>query len=186
MGRGAAMALMIGILAGPGQAAPVTGRVAAAALLSPKGAQAVMIPTRALSDKDAQILRQAAATQKYYGAVAISPDQGLMSDATLAAANYHDVASARTAALAGCDKRRKPGSAACVIVAEILPIGWKEGAAVQLSADATAAFGQLKGRRVMAVDTATGDWGAGTAPQAALAACQAKTGTKSCEIVISD
>lgn len=181
---GAAWVLMA--LAMPAAAAPVGGAVAEGALFSPKGAQAVILRTPGLKPQDVEALRQVAATQKYYGAIAISPEEGLMSQATVAATNYHDVENARKAALANCDSRRKKGADRCVVVADIVPVNWKKGAKVQLSTDATAAFEALRGARFLAASAATGDWGAGSDGAAAVQACVAKSGARDCELVIAN
>ena len=136
MGRlGATLSMVMG-LAAPAMAAPVPATVAEAALFSPKGAQAIILRSPGLSAQDVEALRQVAATQKYYGAVAISPEEGLLSGATVAAANYHDVENARKAALASCNERRKKGADRCIVVADIVPVNWRKGARVQLSTDA--------------------------------------------------
>lgn len=186
MGRFGAILAVCAVVAAPALAAPVGGQVAEAALYSPKGAQAVVLRTPGLKPEDVEALRQVAATQKYYGAVAISPDEGLLSPATVAAANYHDVENARAAALASCNDRRKKGADRCVVVADIVPVGWKKGAKLQLSTDATAGFEALKGPRFLAASADTGNWGAGADAAAALAACRAKSGARDCELVISD
>lgn len=181
---GAVLALVA--LGAPAAAAPVTGAVAEAALFSPKGAQAVILRTPGLKPQDVEALRQVAATQKYYGAVAISPDEGLLSAATVAAANYHDVDNARKAALASCNDRRKKGADRCVVVADIVPVNWAKGARVQLSTDATAAFEALRGARFVAASATTGNWGTGGNAAAAMRDCAAKSGARDCAIVIAD
>lgn len=184
MGRlGATLSVVMG-LAAPAMAAPVPAAVAEAALFSPKGAQAIILRSPGLSAQDVEALRQVAATQKYYGAVAISPEEGLLSGATVAAANYHDVENARKAALASCNDRRRKGADRCILVADIVPVNWKKGARIQLSTDATAGFQQ--GARIIAVSATTGDWGMGADAAAAQAACQAKSGARDCAIAVSD
>lgn len=173
-------------VAGPLAAGPVTSAVAEAALFPPKGAQAVILRSPGLSAADVEALRQVAATQKYYGAIAISPDEGLMAAPTLAATNYHDVQNARAAALATCNDKRKKGAARCVVVADIVPINWTKGAKIQLSTDATAAVESSAAPRHLAISPTTGDWGQGANPSAAVAACAAKKAAKDCAIAISD
>lgn len=188
--------VMAGLLAvtasGAWAADVVSGRAAGRALFSPKGAQAAVGTQPFLTEKDVQILEQVAATQKYYGAIALSPDEGLMSEATFAAANYHDVAPAREAALAACNGKRKKGSAPCVIVGDILPVKWKKGAVLQLSADATSGFEQkyqpAQAPKALAISLRTGHWaiasGSG-APERAVADC-AREGASDCRVVVSD
>lgn len=143
-----------------------------------------------LVDNQAQILASVATQQPYYGAIAVSPTDGLMSEATLAAANYHTVEAASVAALAGCDAARK-GDVPCVIVALIRPKGW-EARPLQLSADATAAFRKDYANKggALAVSASTGAWAmakGADAANAAVAACTAKlTGQNDCSVIISD
>jgi len=136
-----------------------------------------------LSETDVAILNQLVETQAYYAAIAIAPEMGLASEATIAAANYHDEANARTAALAACNEARTSGPA-CVVVLVIRPEGWEPGRPLQLSTDATAAlrgdFRRLGRNRVMAISDTTGQWGIGSDLTEALAAC----GETDCRAVI--
>ncbi|MGR3638356.1 5-aminolevulic acid synthase [Alterinioella nitratireducens] len=142
-----------------------------------------VIPHDSLSETDVAILNQLVQTQAYYAAIAIAPEMGLASEATIAAANYHDEANARTAALAACNEARTSGPA-CVVVLVIRPEGWEPGRALQLSTDATAAlrgdFRRLGRNRVMAISETTGQWGIGSDLTEALAAC----GETDCRAVI--
>ena len=136
-----------------------------------------------LSETDVAILNQLVETQAYYAAIAIAPEMGLASEATIAAANYHDEANARTAALAACNEARTSGPA-CVVVLVIRPEGWEPDRPLQLSTDATAAlrgdFRRLGRNRVMAISDTTGQWGIGSDLTEALAAC----GETDCRAVI--
>ena len=136
-----------------------------------------------LSETDVAILNQLVQTQAYYAAIAIAPEMGLASEATIAAANYHDEANARTAALAACNEARTSGPA-CVVVLVIRPEGGEPGRPLQLSTDATAAlrgdFRRLGRNRVMAISETTGQWGIGSDLTEALAAC----GETDCRAVI--
>lgn len=179
---------VFGLTAGA-MAEPVTGKVAKGALFAPQGAQARIVP-QILNAREEQIIEQAAMVQKYYGAVALSPDEGLMSEATVAAANFHDLAAAHRVALAACDAKRVKASKPCVIVADIVPSGWVPGRPVQLSQDATAGFEggfmAASAPRAFAISPETGHWGHGVGRDAALAACAAMGGAKDCEIIIQD
>lgn len=141
---------------------------AAAMIYPPKAGEVELLPTDALKRKEAKVLGMVAADQPYYAAIAISPDEGLMSEATVAAANYHDTDSAAAAALAECNAKKK-GAADCVVAAIVRPDGW-EARPLQLSSDASAAFGKAGGGAV-AVSAATGSWGLGADEAAALADC---------------
>ncbi|OWJ80558.1 5-aminolevulic acid synthase [Haematobacter genomosp. 1] len=187
------MAAALTLVAGAAAAGPVDGAVAKGALFSPKGAQASIGAQPFLSSSDIKVLEQVAATQKYYGAVALSPDEGLMSEATFAAANYHAVEPAREAALAACNARRKKGSKPCVLVGDILPVGWTKGRPVQLSTDATAGFEQdylpAKAPKALAGSLETGHWAIATgagAREKAVQDCAAKGGAGDCRVLLAD
>ena len=141
---------------------------AAAMLYPPKAGEVELLSSGALKKKEGKVLGMVAADQPYYAAIAISPDEGLMSEATVAAANYHDTDSASAAALAECNAKKK-GAAGCVVVALVRPDGW-QAQPVQLSSDATAGFGAAGGGAV-AISASTGSWGVGADAGAAIAAC---------------
>ena len=178
------------LCASAGMAETVDGKAARGLLFSPKGAE-VTIVTDILSEKDAAILAEVGQTQSYYGAIAISPDEGILSNATVAAANYHDVANASRAALAGCNAA-KTGASACVIAAEIRPKDWEERA-LQLNVGATEAvrkdYRKGRGAKALAVSASTGQWGIGkgdSADQDALSACKSAAKADDCRIVVAD
>ena len=168
----------------------LTGKEAKKVLFPATGVSVQVIKQAFLAEGQAQILGSVATEQPYYGAIAVSPDEGLMSEATIAAANYHNEAAATAAALAGCDAARK-GAAACVIVALVRPKGW-EAQPIQLSAEATTAFRKEYAGKggALAVSAATGTWGMAkgdNAADAAVAACAAKlTGTNDCSVVVAN
>ncbi|MEM9795741.1 MAG: 5-aminolevulic acid synthase [Pseudomonadota bacterium] len=157
-------------------------------LFNAKGSEILIQDRDFLTDLDRATLEQMPklAELKYYGALAAPPDTGLQSEATTGAFNYHDRASARRAAVEGCDAKRA-GGATCVIVAEILPRRYRDGRALTLNQDATAA---LRGRDfqragpngVLAASPSTGAWGLGATPEAAVAAC----GADDCEAAVAN
>lgn len=178
----AAMALAVVSGAAWAQEA-VTGDAAAQALYDAKAAEVEMAGQDLLPKDQAKVLKMVARDQPYYAAIAISPDEGLMSEATVALANFHSVEAASTAALAECNARKK-GAAECVIAAVVRPEGWQAGA-VQLSSDATAAFKSGYEGGAMAVSDATGSWGIGADDAAAVAACAANNAKATdCAVVI--
>ncbi|QUS35088.1 DUF4189 domain-containing protein [Falsirhodobacter algicola] len=123
-------------------------------------AEVEILPKDYLPADQAALLRQVGAQQAYYGAIAISPDEGIMVEATVAAANYHNTEAASAAALRDCNARRK-GARDCEIVGYIRPAGWSEKP-VQLSQAATAAFlGDFRGNgpKAFAISPTTGEWG---------------------------
>lgn len=176
----------------PAFAGPVPGADAAEQLFHPEHVEVVRYNAEGLSDQEVQILASVAQGQQYYAAVAFAPADGLMSEATVMAANHHTVEAARTAALAECEERRS-NEARCVTVLEVRPAGW-EARDLQLSADATMAFGEdypASSEAALAISPASGLWGLGqgdNASAAALAAC-AGAGTDDvadCAVVIAD
>ncbi|MHC0052780.1 5-aminolevulic acid synthase [Actibacterium sp. D379-3] len=188
---------LIALLAAGGAGAalaepPLGGKAARKEMFDATTSSARMVPQATLSDADMALIKQVAATQPYYGAVAISPSEGLMSEATLAAANFHDLDNARTAALAGCDARRKDGSDPCVIVSEILPEG-HEPRMLQLSAAATdglqSDYRKGRGAKALAISPATGKWAVAKgdgAAEAAVAQCALEAGIGDCRVVVQD
>lgn len=193
MGRiGLALAGIGLLLAGAAQAGPITGKAARALLFVSPGAEVEILPQAGLAAADAALLSAVGATQAYYGAIALSPDEDLMVDATVAAANFHDTDSASVAALAQCEAKRL-GKTPCVVAALIRPTGWQQRG-LQLSADATAGFladYQGGSGKALASSAATGLWGIATgkaAVKAAIAACAAKAvpPPADCTVVIAD
>jgi hypothetical protein len=175
-----------------GFAEPISGKAAKKALLSPKGAEAQLQASAGLPKDQAKVLSQVAADQPFYGAIAISPDEGLMSEATFAAVNYHSLDAAAAAAIAECNTKKKAASpAACVVAALITPKGWKAGG-FQLSRDATLAFrdSYAKTAGALATSDLTGAFGLAEgagAPEAAIAACAAKSPQAvDCKVVIAE
>ncbi len=191
------LAALTAILLAPGAlpalADPLTGAEARAQLFHPERVEVVRYDAQGLSDQEVQILTSIAQGQKYYAAVAFAPADGLMSAATVMAANHHSVEAARAAALAECDDRRS-NEGRCVIALEVRPAGW-QARDLQLSADATAAFAESypngRGEAALAVSPTTGLWGlgqGGTAANDALAACATagENDVADCAVVIVD
>ncbi len=177
------------------QADVVSGKVAKKLLYTAKGAVVEILPAAGLAKDEAKMLTLVGTDQPYYGAIAISPDEGLMSEATVAAANYHDTNAASAAALAECNAKKKEGAGDCVVAALIRPKGWKDKSAqkdagLQLSADATAGFKNYDAKTgALAISVATGGWGLGAgagAAEAAIAACLVKAPTaEDCAVVVA-
>lgn len=166
----------------------LTGAAAAKLLFPATGVAVELTGAGGLADKDAQMLAMVASGQPYYGAIAISPDEGLMVEATVAAVNHHSMAAAEAAALAGCEAKRK-GKAGCAVVALIRPEGF-EPRALTLSADATRAVGEhYAAPGALAISPATGLFalvkGAG-AGDAAIKACNDKAKAGDCALAFAD
>jgi len=182
-----ALALALMVLSAPlAQADPLTGKAAKKLLFAPKGAAVEMLPGARLPEQDQIVLESVAAQQPFYGAIAISPDEGLMSEATVASANYHDTAAAEAAALAECNAK-KTAAPPCVIAALIRPDGYT-ARALTLSFDATTGFrADYPGKGgALAISALTGAWGIGAGAEAALTACAARKGAIDCAVVIAD
>ncbi len=190
----AAAVLMIASTAGAG-AEPVSGSDARKQLFDP--AKRTIQVSGKISGQDAAIVRalvplmeqQLNRKLQYFGAVAMSPDEGFQSEASQSALNYHSVQAADAAALAACNKNRKSGARACVLAARILPEGYKPQP-LMLSAAATNAvrktYVRARSPKAVAASASTGAFGVGTPPQA-LATCQrTAAAAKDCEIVIQD
>ena len=164
------------IATGPALAEPLSGKDAKKLLFPPVTAEVEIMPEAGLPADQAEVLKTVGAGQPYYGAIAIAPDEGLMSEATVAAANFHDTASAATAALAECNGKKKTETE-CVIAAYIRPQGWTD-VGFGLSSDATAAFEDYNKRTgALAISPSTGAFGMAkgkTAADDAVKACMAK------------
>lgn len=165
----------------------LTGREAQRLLFKPKTGGSIPNPTSGLSESDQQLIATVAGQQKYYGAIAFSPDEGILSNATVAAANYHDVETASEKALSDCNGNRASGTARCVIAAWIVPPSYEEGRALQLNIDATAAvrkeYRRVRGEKAFAVSMSTGNWGYGNSDEAALQNCISK-GADDCTLLL--
>ncbi|MEM8823546.1 MAG: 5-aminolevulic acid synthase [Pseudomonadota bacterium] len=181
-------ALMALLTALPATAQDLPNRDAARGLLfDARGSNIVVIRHDFLSDLDIATLQQMpqVAELKYYGALAAAPAEGLQSEASRGAFNFHSPDAARRAALADCDGARGPGPA-CVIVAEIRPRDWEDGRTLTLNQDATRAVNGRAFRRAgraaaLAISPSTGDWGLGDGAEAAISAC----GAADCAVVVA-
>ena len=168
-----ALALMLAV---PAYAEPISGKQAKKALFAPVTAEVEILAGAGLPEDMAKVLVMVGEGQPYYGAVAIAPDEGLMAEATVAAANFHDTNAAATAALTECNAKRK-SARECVVAAYIRPKGWQEPG-FSLSSDATAAFKSYDMKTgALAVSVATGAFGMAAgdgAAEAAMKNCVAK------------
>lgn len=190
--RGFWYATTVLVLANAAAADPISGKDAKTMLFSPKGAVVEMMVQDFLSPADVAALAMVAESQPYYGAVAVSPDEGLMVEATVAAANYHDTEAASVVAKAECDAKRK-GTTPCMVVALIRPKDW-EARAFQLSAAATEGFRtdyKGQGPIALAISPKTGLWGIAAgedAAEAAVATCtgKAEVAPKDCAVAVAD
>lgn len=189
------LAAAIVIAAGATNADPIDGRTARQLLFHHKGGEVQVFPQDFLTAEQVAQLNLMGGLIQYYGAMAMAPGEGFMSEANQAAANHHSIEAAVEVALSACNAARS-GGPSCVIVAHFLPKDWEEGRPLQLSQTATDAFRReyRRGRRpkAFAISTDSGAFaverGDG-ASEAALAACTEKAaelGATDCNIVIQD
>lgn len=127
-----------------------------------------------------------------YGAVAISPDEGLFVEWLNGAGQFHSLASARQAALSYCNDKRKRSSAKCALVVEVSPKGAKADAPISLSGPANAAlrgaYRKLQAPKAFAISDKTGNFGfeRGDGGRALEACRRAGDGASDCRIVVAD
>ncbi|MBI1494398.1 5-aminolevulic acid synthase [Halocynthiibacter styelae] len=171
-------------------------RSARGQLFDHRGGEVVLLPNDVLTEEQQAQLSQMGGAIPYYGAIAVAPDEGFLSEANQAAANHHSIASAEVAALAACNQART-SARACVIVMHFLPRNYEAGRALEMSQTATEAFREYRrGRdeKAFAISAATGNHafakGVG-AVGLALEACNVGDGTENtaatdCYTVIQD
>lgn len=191
----AATVLAMGVTAAFGAADVLDGKSAKKMLFSHKGSEFVIIPQAFLTDKDMATLTNMAGMREfksvlYYGAVAASPKDGVLSKATVATSKHHSPEAAELAAINECNGLRTGGSK-CLVVAHILPKKYT-AQPFQLSASATAAFKKTylrgKGPKALAISPTLGSYAVSKgdgAADAAIAACAAD-GAKDCQVVVQD
>ena len=178
------------VLGAAAMAEPMASAEARKAMYPAKTVLAIVMRNHPKLPADqAKILSQVAQGQPYYGAIAFSPDEGIMVEATVAAVNHHSIEAAEAAALRDCDAKRK-GAEPCAVAVVLRPDGW-EARPLQLSQAATEALRKdygRKGPRALAVSALTGAYGIGAgegAAETAVAAC-AKAGAVDCAVVVAD
>lgn len=195
-----ALALALGCVAQMGAAEPLSFKEARKAL--PSASKRVSldtypdrIPASDLAKLQAagltvkETFKQIGATLDGYGAVAISPDEGLVVDYIKGVSQHHSLEAARRAAIAYCDSQKTAGSAPCVVVAEVSPRGAKQSA-LTLSAAANSAlrreYRKLATPRAFAISPSTGAYGFDRGDGGrALEAC-ARGGARDCIVVVAD
>jgi hypothetical protein len=188
---GTIVLMLIG-LAGAAGADSLSFKEARRAL--PKGNRTVaeLPDTSFLDDKQQAIVMSLKDTIPYFGALALSPDEGLFVDWLNASGQHHSLVAARAAALRHCNASRKKSSAQCVVVLEISPKGAKPDAPLSLSAAAAEAlrgdYRKLKGPKAFAISASQGTFGFAKGDGArALEACMAASeGATDCMVVVAD
>lgn len=187
------------LLASQAIGAPLNGKTAKKMLFSPKGSEFRIVAQDTMGKTDLATLKALLGMKEikailYYGAIAMSPKQGLAHESTAASANHHSLAAASAQALKQCNILRG-GGPKCVVVVNIIPKKYVERP-LTLSVSATTAFRRtyLKGRggKAMAISPATGEYavakGSGAA-KIALKVCAKAARAKyanDCQIVIED
>lgn len=191
MVRSVVKMLVVAMLPFAAQAQPMTGEAVAPMLFAATGAEVELLPAPFLPADQAELLKTVGATQPYYGAIAVSPDEGIMVEATVGAANHHSTDAASVAARAACDAKRK-GKTPCAVVALIRPAGWSQRP-FQLSSSATADFAEyakVRRDKAFAVSPSTGAWGMAKGRDAAtkaVADCAGKdVAPADCVLVLQD
>lgn len=140
--------------------------------------------------KISQVFKGIGATLEGYGAVAISPDEGMVVEWLSGVSQHHSIDAARKAAVDYCNAKKRAASAPCVVVAEVIPRGAKPGAALSLSNDANAAlrkaYRKLKAPKAFAISPSQGSFGYDRGDGGrALEAC-ARSGARDCRVVVAD
>lgn len=188
----AAFAAFLGAAAG---SEPISSAAAGDLLFDPDQ-RAIQVSSRIDDQQRAMVgvlvpLMEQQLNQKltYYGALAISPDEGFQSNSAQSALNHHSVAAADRAALAACNAKRGSRAASCVVAARILPKGY-EPRDLSLSSKATLAFETVYARarapKALVISARTGAYGVGN-PDEAMATCRRVARTvNDCAIVIRD
>lgn len=158
-------------------------RSARGQLFDHRGGEVVLLPNDVLTEEQQGQLSQMGGAIPYYGAIAVAPDEGFLSEANQAAANHHSIASAEVAALAACNQARS-SARACVIVMHFLPRNYETGRALEMSQTSTEAFREYRrgrGEKAFAISATTGNHafakGVG-AVGLALEACNVGDGTE--------
>ena len=139
-----------------------------------------------------KLLGQLGASIPAYGALAISPSEGLFVDWLNGAGRFHSIADARAAALAYCNDNRKSGSDTCALLVEVTPKGSSEEDAFSLSGPANKAlrgpYRKMKAPKAFAISAKTGNFGfdRGDGGRALEACASAGDGAGDCKIVVAD
>ena len=169
----------------------VTNADAKAQLFSLKGRSVELSHHDWLTPENAALVKQVAEQQLYYAAIAASPDDGIFSASTIAAANDHMMDVARAKALSACDEAKR-GETACEIVAMVWPRNF-ELVNLTLSHGATEAwrkkFRRVRGEKAFAISPTAGTFAIATGEGASVVAlreCAEQAQVEDCLIAIQD
>lgn len=191
----AAIGLLLALLAAEAEAEALDTKAARKALFSLKGYDVSLadgLPEEAGAVVEAvvpMIATQLNQPVRYYGAVAWSPDDGVVHESLQAAMNHHTPEAAGLAAVAACTKLRSDGGAPCEVAALILPRKY-EARGLTLSVDATAGFDKAyrkaRAPKSFAISRTNGGWGMGASDAEAIEACRDNSRSGDCEVVVRD
>ena len=138
------------------------------------------------------VLGTLGAAMPSYGAVAISPSEGLFVEWLNGVGQYHNLPAARAAALAYCEANRQAASAPCQVLVEVAPKGAEPQDPIMLSGPANAAlrgaYRKLKAPKAFAISKSSGNFGfdRGDGGRALNACASAGQGADDCVIVVAD
>lgn len=183
--------LMIALmLATPVFAQPYTTKEVRKGLVRNDKAEITILLPEYFEGQNIDALTAAFSQQPYFGAVAVTLDENLTSNANTLVGNHHSIEAANKAALALCNKARASGSRKCQIAVEIRPAK-SSGDPLALSLSATdifyKEFRRAKAPKALATSASTGKIGLGfgeAAEHDALAACAQASGAEDCLISI--
>ncbi|WP_166416531.1 5-aminolevulic acid synthase [Cochlodiniinecator piscidefendens] len=196
-------AILFVAIASPVLAEPVSEREARRALFSHTGGDVTVLDVSFLSEAEKATLEAVGAQLQYYGAIAVSPGDGMLHAGTVAGANHHSTEAAEHFALEACEAVRE-AEQPCEIAAIITPRRWEEGQVLQLSQAGTIAFRdeyrRVRDEKAFAASPETGQYAihiGENAEDEALNACEAavvamadndeeEAPVSDCIIVVSD
>lgn len=195
------ISILVALLAAPATAQTLSFSDARKALPRANAKAAVGVEARFVPASDKERLEKASqsiddvlaslgAALPAYGALAISPSEGLFVEWLNGVGQHHSLQAAREAALLYCNANRKSSSAPCQIVVQVTPQGAKPDAALSLSGPANAAlrdgYRKLKAPKAFAISPSTGSFGFDRGDGGrALDAC-GRAGARDCTIVVAD
>ena len=117
----------------------------------------------AVKMKPRDVFKAIGASLEGYGAVAISPDEGLLVEWISGVSQHHSIWAAREAAISYCDEKRKDASAECQVIVEVSPKGASDEDTLTLSAAANSAlrgaYRKMDSPKAFAISPSTGDFG---------------------------
>ena len=141
-----------------------------------------------LDEKTTTILETLRASIPYYGALAISPDEGIFVEYISAVGGHHSSKAAQDAALKQCNANRKSSSAPCVVVLEVAPKNPRGDLSLSVEAQEALlkSYRKLDKPRAFAISPATGAYGFDLGDGARAVSKCAAGGAKDCEIIVAD